>query len=499
MAITAPASSTARSGVRTPAGRGWLSTPSVRHLVALVVATGILLALHLGPALPGLKPQAQTILGVFLWFIILLATEAVPQIIVGVGAPLLVVLLNGAPVDAAFNAFNSDVFFLILSAFILVAVMIGVGLGKRVAFGVVHLVRSTRATRIMGAMTVAGTLLHAILPTVSETALFLPISRCLGELSEGQETPPELKRANQAMILMVTGLVPLFAGVFFLTAGVPNLVLAALLDQSSGIKVNWLDWFVYNLPLWGLIPILFLLVRWWFKLGKVELPNATENLDRVRTELGPIKRNEIWVLVCIAVGFALWVTEPLHGISTGMAALVMIGMLFMPWGGLRFADHSNTVMWQLLFLIGGAISMGNLLFKSGAVIWLAQFAVTPIERSGIHNGIVVLFILALALHVARVGIISGAAMAAVFIPLIIGIAKQLGFNVLPFSLILTNALSFAVFVPISAVAVLIAVQAAELKWREMVLFGSLLSVVSNIYLILAQSAWMTLLGHPLSG
>ena len=33
----------------------------------------------------------------------------------------------------------------------------------------------------------------------------------------------------------------------------------------------------------------------------------------------------------------------------------------------------------------------------------------------------------------------------------------------------------------------------------MVLFGSLLSVVSNIYLILAQSAWMTLLGHPLSG
>jgi len=80
MAITAPTNSTARSGVRTPAGRGWLSTPSVGHLVALVVATGILLALHLGPALPGLKPQAQTTLGVFLWFIILLATEAVPQI-----------------------------------------------------------------------------------------------------------------------------------------------------------------------------------------------------------------------------------------------------------------------------------------------------------------------------------------------------------------------------------------------------------------------------------
>jgi len=463
------------------------------------VATGVLLAFHLGPTMAGLKPAAQTITGIFLWFIIVLATEALPQIVAGVGAPLLVVLLNRTPVPKAFNAFNSDVFFLIMSAFILVAVMIGVGLGKRIAFGVVRLVRSTRATRIMGAMTVAGTLLHAVLPTVSETALFLPISRCLGELSEGQVAPPALKRANQAMILMVTGFLPLFAAVFFLTAGVPNLVLAALLSQSSGIKLNWLDWLVYNLPLWGLIPIVFLLVRWWFKLGKVELPNATETLARVRTELGPISRREIWVVVCIAVGFSLWVTEPFHGISTGMVALIMLGLIFMPWVGVRFADHSNAVMWQLLFLIGGAVSMGNLLFSSGAVEWLAQFVVTPIKHAGISNGVVVLFILAAALHVARAGIISGAAMAAVFVPLIIGIAKQLGFNVLPFSLILTNALSFAVFVPISAVAVLIAVQAAELKWREMVMFGSIVSVVANVYLILSQSAWMTLLGHPLRG
>lgn len=482
-----------------PAHRARLRTPTSGRVLALLVATAALLALHLGPPLPGLKPQAQTVLGIFLWFVIVLATEALPQIVVGVAAPLLAVILNGTRVPKAFNAFNSDVFFLILSAFMLVAVMIGTGLGKRVAFGVVHVVRSSRASRILGAMTVAGTLLHAILPTVSETALFLPISRCLGELSEGQQMPPKLRRANQAMILTITGLVPLFASVLFLTAGVPNLVLTALLGKNSGIQINWLDWFIYNLPLWGLIPITYLLVRWWFKLGSVELPDATQTLARARAELGPISKQEIWVLVCIAVGFTLWVTEPLHGISTGMSALIMVGLLFMPGIGLRFADFAGAVMWQLLFLIGGAISMGNLLFSSGAVTWLSRFAVAPIQHSGLHNGILVLFILAFALHVARAGIISGGAMAAVFVPLSIGIAKQLGFNVLPFALILTNAMNFAVFVPISAVAVLIAVQAAELRWREMVAFGSLLSVVANVYLILTQSAWMALLGHPLSG
>ena len=475
------------------------TTASFWRLVALVVAFAIVAVAHLAPAMPGLKPQAQTVLGVFIWFIIVLAAEALPQILTGVAAPLLVFLLNGTPVAEAFNAFNSDVFFLILSAFVLVAVMIGTGLGKRLALGIVASVRSTKATRIMAGMMGAGTVLHAILPTVSETALFLPISRCLSELHDGEEMPPRLKRANQAMILTVTGLVPMFAGVFFLTAGVPNLILAALLEKSSGIKISWLDWLVYNLPLWGLIPILYFMVRWWFKIGDVELPNSATVLPKVRADLGRISRGEIWTLVCIGIGFTLWVSEPLTGISTGMAALIMVILLFMPWSGLRFADYGGQVMWPLLFLIAGAISMGNLLFKSGAVTWLAQFLVAPIQSSGINNGIVILLILAFALHVARAGIISGAAMAAVFVPLIIGMAQQLGFNVLPFSLILTNALNFAVFVPISAVAILIAVQAAELKWREMIIFGTIVSVVANIYLILVQSQWMALLGHPLRG
>jgi len=481
-----------------PGGWRWPTASSWR-LVALVLASVIVAVAHLAPAMPGLKPQAQTILGVFIWFVIVLAAEALPQILIGVAAPLLVFLLNRTPVPEAFNAFNSDVFFLIMGAFVLVAVMIGTGLGKRLALGIVASVRSTKATRIMAAMMGAGTALHVILPTVSETALFLPISRCLGELHEGEEMPPTLKRANQAMILTVTGLVPLFAGAFFLTAGVPNLILAALLEKSSNIKINWLDWLVYNLPLWGLIPILYFLVRWWFKIGDIELPNAATVLPKVRADLGRISRGEIWTLVCIGVGFTLWVSEPLTGISTGMAALIMVVLLFMPWSGLRFADYGGQVMWPLLFLIAGAISMGNLLFKSGAVTWLAQFLVAPIESSGINNGIAILLILAFGLHIARAGIISGGAMAAVFVPLIIGIAKPLGFNVLPFALILTNALNFAVFVPISAVAILIAVQTAELKWREMIIFGSIVSVIANVYLILVQSQWMALLGHPLRG
>jgi hypothetical protein len=33
----------------------------------------------------------------------------------------------------------------------------------------------------------------------------------------------------------------------------------------------------------------------------------------------------------------------------------------------------------------------------------------------------------------------------------------------------------------------------------MVVFSSIISVVTNVYLIVVQTGWMALLGHPLSG
>ncbi len=489
-----PVSTTKQAGAPAEAAPRWFRR---KEVIGLVIAFGLMFTARFAPVFPGLGSTGQIVLGVFLWFVICLATEALPQAIVGVGAPMFAVVLGAAPVAKAYGAFASDTFFLAFGAFILVAAMIGTGLGKRIALVVAAGVRSSRASRILGALMGAGTLLHAVLPTVSETALFLPISRCIGEMSDGAPRSNALARANAATILTITGLVPLFAGVFFLTAGVPNLVLTGLLQKSFGIDVTWVQWLVFNLPLWGLIPILFLVVRRWFRLKGVEIPDAQTRLPQMRTALGPVSRPERWTIVGIVVAFVLWTTEPLHHISTGMVSVIMALVLLAPWTGISFAEHGKHVMWQVLFLIGGAISVGDLLYSSGAVTWLATFLVGPITGSGITDPILLLLILAFALHVARAGVLSGGAMAAAFVPLTIALAGPLHLNVLPFSIILVNALNFAVFVPISTVAVLIAFEASGIKWGEMMRLGSLISVIANVYLILTQSLWLDVLGYPL--
>lgn len=468
-----------------------------RKTAVLAAAFGIVALAHWGPLLPGLHPTGQTVLGVFLWFILCTAANALPGTAVGIGAPMLVVVLSGAKLTKAFSAFNGNVFFLAFGAFVIAAVMMATPLGKRVALGITGLLRSSKVDRVLGGAMGATVFLHGVLPTVSETALFLPVAQGLTELPHKDEHRHAQDRARVAIVMTVAGLTPLFAGSLFLTGAFPNLMLTGVLARTSGIHIGWLTWFVYNLPLWGLLPLLFVLVRRWFRLGGLELADASVTLPRMRRELGPMGWNEKWAVICVTGGFVLWVTAPLTHLSTGMVALMVVVALFAPWGGLDIPTVSRHVMWDVWVLLGGAISMGNTLYGTGVVTWMAKFLVQPITASGIKQPILILLIVVFGLHIARAGIVSAVATGAAFIPLTIGLAKVLGMSVLPFSLIVTNALGYAVFLPISITAVLIAFSASGMRWGEALRFGALLSIVANVYVVVVQSAWLNLLGLPL--
>ena len=468
-----------------------------RRTLVFAVAFGFVAIAHWGPLLPGLHRSGQTILGVFVWFILCTAANVFPGIAVGVGAPMLVVVLNHAKLPAAFNAFNGNVFFLAFGAFVIAAVMMATPLGKRVALGITGLLHSSKVDRILGGAMGATVFLHAVLPTVSETALFLPVAQGLTDLPHASDDTEAHERSRIAIIMTVAGLTPLFAGALFLTGAFPNLMLTAVLAHTSGIHISWFTWFVYNLPLWGLIPVLFFIVRRWFHLGNLELADATIALPQMRKNLGPMGRDEKWAVFCVTSGFVLWVTGPLTHLSTGMVALMVVVALFAPWGELDIATVGKHVMWDVWVLLGGAISMGNLLYSSGVVKWLAQFLIAPILASGIRQPVIILLIVVFGLHIARAGIVSAVATGAAFIPLTIGLAKALGMSVLPFSLIVTNALGYAVFLPISITAVLIAFSASGMRWSQMIKLGAVLSVVANLYVVLVQSSWLDLIGLPL--
>lgn len=467
-----------------------------KALGGLCIAFGLLLAFHFGPTLPGLRPTSQSVLGVFLWFIAVMVTDALPKAIVGLTAPLLVVVFADVRPAAAFRAFSTDVFFLGAGAFVIAGIMMGTPLGRRIALNIVTWMRSSRVTRIQCGLGLADVAVGSVLPTVSETALFLPVTKAIGTLMKGKEHLPEVQRITTALLLQTPGLTPLFTGTLILTSHFPNIILAGQLKEAEGIYISWIDWFWLNLPLWGLLPIMFWYVFTYFRLWGLDIPGAETEIPKLKDELGRITWPEVWGLICVGTGLILWITESFHGIQSGMVALITAALLFMPWGRVEFAKVNPHIMWDTLILLGGALSLGTVLYDVGAVKWLADHIVDPIKGLGLPT-LVMMFVLAFALHIARAGIVSALAMGAAFIPLLIGMAKTLGLNVLPFTLVLTNCLSYAFFLPISITAFLIAWGASGATGWTAIKFGSILSVISNVYVILVQTAWLALIGYPL--
>jgi len=467
-----------------------------KQVLILGVAFLLLFGLYFAPTMPGLKPQSQAVLGIFFWFIVCIVFDALPKAVLGLAAPMLVVVLGGFKLADAYAPFASDTFFLAIGAFIYAAIMMATPLGRRIALVVTNALRSTRATRVLAGLTLSDLVIGGVLPTVSETALFLPIAKGINSLMKGREHLPESKRINTAVLLMITGLAPLFTGPLILTSHFPNLILVGALAQAK-VTVSWLDWFVYNIPLWGLLPILFLYVVWYFKLHGLEIPGADEELPRMKKELGAITTGEIWAGGCLLLGLGFWITEgSLHNISAGMVALLVVLLAFLPFGRLNFAEISKHVMWDVWILLGGAIALSGALDKAGISAWLANFVAQPLKAGGLPP-LVVLLIIVFGFHIPRAGVVSAAAMGAVFIPLTMAVAQQLGMNVLPFTMVVTNCLSYAFFLPISITAFLIAWGASGASGWDVIKFGAPLSIIANLYVIFAQTAWLALLGHPL--
>lgn len=476
----------------------WLEKEECQKLFLFVISVIVLLCIHFAPNIEGLEPEAKSILGVFVWFMIVTMSNSLNNFAVGLAAPLLVVILTGMKPAQAFNAFASDTFFLTIGAFTFAGVMTATPLGKRIALGITSLFRSSKISKIFTGLTMADVAINSFLPSVAETGLLLPIVKGFQGLMAGKEADPNVQRINKGLMMLICGFMPLVTGLLILTAHLPNMLLVGFLEDR-GIAVSFLDWFKLNLPLWGLIPLTIIYIMVYYRLWGLEIPNAEKELPEMKKSLGPITRAEIWALCCLGVCFVLWVTEgSLHQIKTGMVALILVVLLFMPFGKLKFSTVMPHILWDVWIMLGGAISLGTELSNSGAIEWLIGLLLTPLQAHLLGLPIIlVLLLVALVTHIPRAGIVSAGAMGAMFIPLTITMAQQLGFQILPFSLIITNCLSYAFFLPMSITAFFIAWGASGMSMWEGIKLGVPFTLLCNIYVVVTLALWLPLIGYPL--
>lgn len=144
----------------------------------------------------------------------------------------------------------------------------------------------------------------------------------------------------------------------------PNgIALAQVAQLPGGHSITFVQWLAFGLPLVVLLLAAMLVVirlRYGLK-GKQEF---------VLPEARPLSPEAHASLLVFALVVIAWLTEPLHGLSTPLVALIAAAVLF--GSGLLTRADVTRIDWATLVLVGGSITLGRIVQETGLLTLMSS-------------------------------------------------------------------------------------------------------------------------------
>jgi solute carrier family 13 (sodium-dependent dicarboxylate transporter), member 2/3/5 len=390
-------------------------------------------------------------------------------------------------ITGLFNTYGGSGFWIILSGFVLAKGMEVSGLGKRIAL-VIATSMGCKPKNIILAVAVASMAIAPLSPsTTAKAFIILPI--CVG-LIEAFGVEKGKSRFGAAVMLMAMAANNI-CSTAFLTATVPNPISADYLATSVGLRLDWGEWFRMAFPLTILLlAASYLLVIWMFK---PEVESSKEIYDKVcgiKSDLGPLTRQEKIVAVIFGVSLVLWISERYIPFNAGLISLALSLMLFIPQTRvMEVGKFGSSVPWGSIVLFAASMFLAKAVGRYRA---LDPVAVGIFNALGLSQLPAYLFIggavlVAMMLHVIFT---STTVYATVMVPVMIGLTKISGMNPLLTALPVAILAPIAVILPVNTIPNIIFHTEGWFTEKQIIAYGFVLSLVSvAVVLILGIPYW----------
>jgi di/tricarboxylate transporter len=225
------------------AGAQFRPSPLLKARLGFLAAwAAFFLVLFVLPQPAGLSLAGRATLAVVAWAAMIWMTEAVPVGVSGILIPALLVLAHAiTPFSKAASGFASPVVFLCLAAFLFSSIMQAAGLDRRIALWLLDKLKTSTANGVIWAMFVVNFVLSFLVPAANaRAAALLPVVNGIADLFG--DTPRE-RSAKKAIVIQSLVYGSMISGMCILTAHLPNLVIAGLLQKQLGLHLSYLDWF----------------------------------------------------------------------------------------------------------------------------------------------------------------------------------------------------------------------------------------------------------------
>jgi sodium-dependent dicarboxylate transporter 2/3/5 len=326
-------------------------------------------------------------------------------------------------------AYYSPILFLVLGGAIIALAIERTGLHRRLALAIVSRGGSTPATMLLAFMA-ATALLSLIVSNTATTLIMMPIA--VAVLHAATVEPGDTDGFAGALAMGIAFAASI-GGLGTLVGSPTNAIAAGIIERSTGLRIDFLTWALYGLPLVAVaIPLA------WLILLKVQQVRPTDfDAAAARAGIGeacPWSTAEKRLVPLIAVVVAAWISLPFiatllpkDSLTDGTIAIAGALLLFVLPDGTGRAilnwDEANRAPWGVIMLFGGGLALAAGIGASGLADWLGV-ALQPLRA--VHPLVVALVLVALVVLITEFA--SNVAAASGVIPVVAGIIAATGID-----------------------------------------------------------------------
>ena len=415
-----------------------------------------------------LTATGQEALSVLVLALLLWITEAIPFHFTGI---LAMALLSVFGVDSFANIVkvgfgNINVIFFI-GVFILSAFINKSGLGKRLVNICLSITGNSTKFILLGFI-VTGVILSMWISNMAVAAMLMPLAKSLLD-EEGVEP----LKSNFGKALMMSVAWGSLIGGFGTPAG----------NGPNPLAI--LDWMKYGVPISIiLIPVAWGLLMLVFKPEMTHLKKSNEEIRKEFKNQPKLSRDEIVTLIIFIVTVLTWIfsaqLKKLLGIDLPIALpIAFTSMLFFFPGvsTIKYKEIEKSMSWSSIILVLSGVSLGMVLYDSGVANWIALGLLGRIENL---SPILMVFVVVLSVSIMNITLSSATVSASIVIPIIIGLAMNIGVHTMALAFPAALASSLAFILITSTPTNVIAYSAGYFSIKDFAKVGVIMTVFSCI-------------------
>jgi sodium-dependent dicarboxylate transporter 2/3/5 len=446
----------------------------------------ILITTLVGPDF--ISPTSGKVLAVAAWMIIWWIAEAAPVPVTALLPLILFPFLGIMKMSEAAAPYANPIIFLFMGGFMIALALEKHRLHERIALNLVRITGTSGNGIILG-FTIATGFISMWISNTATAMMMLPIAiSVINLLRRSTEETPTIGERNFGIALMlVIAYAANIGGVATIIGTPPNVVFVGLLDQFAHEKISFGKWMLVGLPLSITIMGLgyFMLTRFIFPNRLPQISGADALIKNRLVDLGPMRKEEKLVLTIFTGTSLLWIfqqplnillgSELLNDTNIGMAGGALMFLVPASLKQFKFLlvwKDTEKLSWGILILFGGGLCLAQGLSSAGIIQAVGSYIA---QQSQSVNWL--LFGL-IAASIFITELMSNVALVQIFIPVVFGIATNLGIDPILLGMPVALGASMAFMFPVATPPNAIVFSSGHMKVKDMMRAGLVMNIIA---------------------